>query len=79
MDMVCLHVPIWIWTQNVSMSPCGYGHRVYLVTWRSPCGYGHRVYFISMSVSTWRSVADLLAQGHNSIQFESFELLHKYC
>ena len=36
---VCLHVFMWIDTQSVSMSPCGYGHGV------SPCGYRHRVYY----------------------------------
>ena len=67
-DMECLHVSMWIQTWSVLW-----------VTWRSPCGYGCRVYLVSMSVSTWRSPANLLGQGHNSIQFEPFELVHKYC
>ena len=28
MDMECLHISMWIWTQSVSMSPCGY----YIIT-----------------------------------------------
>ena len=28
MDMECLHFSMWIWTQGVSMSPCGY----YIIT-----------------------------------------------